>query len=146
MADKLLYNLPTLTKGTYQRWKFDMKAALESIEVLEIVDGTTSCPTLLADNSNASAVSTWKKGDAKARLIISSSLDADHHAAIRFCSTSKQMWETIISLREQNTETNKYITNQEFHQYRFDQGMTVSSYFSGLSIIKQNLEYRRDNY
>jgi len=50
------------------------------------------------------------------------------------------MWETIISLREQNTETNKYITNQEFYQYRFDQGMTVSSYFSGLSIIKQNLK------
>lgn len=141
----MLYNLPTLTKETYQRWKFDMKAALESIEVLNIVDGSTLCPVLLADNSNANAVSTWKKGDAKARLIISSSLDTDHHAAIRFCSNSKQMWDTIISLREQNTETNKYLANQEFHQYRFDQGMTVSSYFSGMAIIKQNIESIGEN-
>lgn len=140
MADKMLYNLSTLTKETYQRWKFDMKAALESIEVLNIVDGSTICPALLPDNSNANTVSTWKKSDAKARLIISSSLDTDHHAAIRFCLTSKQMWDTIISLREQNTETNKHLANQEFHQYRFDQSMTVSNYFSGLSIIKQNLE------
>lgn len=50
------------------------------------------------------------------------------------------MWDTIVSLREQNTETNKYLVNQEFHQYRFDSSMTVSSYFSGLLIIKQKLE------
>ncbi|XP_029154833.1 uncharacterized protein LOC114927924, partial [Nylanderia fulva] len=53
MADKMLYNLPTLTKENYQRWKFDIKAALESIEVLDIVDGSTICPALLPDNSNA---------------------------------------------------------------------------------------------
>lgn len=136
----MLYNLPTLTKENYQRWKFDIRAALESIEVFEIVDGSSVCPVLLADNSNANAVSVWKKSDARARLIISSSLDADHHAAIRACLTSKQMWDTIVSLREQNTETNKYLANQEFHQYCFDSSMTVSSYFSGLLIIKQNLE------
>lgn len=140
MAEKMLFNLPTLTKENYQRWKFDMQAALESIEVLGIVDGSEKCPTLLADSSNVIAVNTWKKADAKAHLIISSSLDVDHHAAIRSCSTSKQMWNTIITLREQNTVSNKYLANQEFHQYRFDSSMTVSSYFSGLLIIKQKLE------
>lgn len=105
----MLFNLPTLTKDTYQRWKFDMRAALESIEVLEIVDGSVVCPALQADNLNIDVVNAWKKSDAKARLIISSSLDTDHHAAIRSCLTSKQIWDTIVSLREQNTETNKYL-------------------------------------
>lgn len=137
MADKMMFNLPTLTKENYQR--FDMRAALESIEVLKIIDGSNVCP-VLADNSNADTVNAWKKNNAKTRLIISSSLDADHHAAIRSSITSRQMWNTIGSLREQNTETNKYLANQEFHQYCFDSNMTVSSYFSGLLIIKQNLE------
>lgn len=52
MADKMLFNLPTLTKETYQRWKFDMRAALESIEVLDIIDGSEVCPVQQADNSN----------------------------------------------------------------------------------------------
>lgn len=46
MVDKMLFNLPTLTKESYQRWKFDIRAALESIEVLEIVNGSEVCPIL----------------------------------------------------------------------------------------------------
>lgn len=136
----MLYNLPTLTVESYQRWKFDVQAALESTDLLGYVDGSLISPVLKADNSNAAAVTEWKKQDARARLVISSSLDEEHHAAIRGSASAAEMWNTIKTLREQSSQTNKYLAQQEFHQYKYTPGMSISAYFSGLSIIRQKLE------
>ena len=125
-----------LTSNNYQRWKFEVSAILESKEVLDVVNGTLKLP----DDTKVLEVKDWKKKDALARTILSKSLDDDHHNFIRSCLTSKDMWSTIVSLKEQATVSTKLLANQEFHSFKWESGMSVSSFLSQLNVIAGKLE------
>ena len=73
--------LPKLTASGYQRWEFDMAAILESKGLLERVNGLVVKPELIAQN--AEMVKKWTMEDAKARSLISMTLDDEHHFFIR---------------------------------------------------------------
>lgn len=72
MADKILFNLPILTKENCRRWKFQMRAALKSIKIRNHrwIQLSAVYPVFLNDNSNVNAVNAWKKCDFKTCLII----------------------------------------------------------------------------
>ncbi len=84
MEDRV--NIPMLSPDNYQRWKFDISAILEYKELLDIVQGSAVKPEGVA------ALKIWKKGDARAKMIISSGLDEETHATIRNCKTSADVW------------------------------------------------------
>ena len=125
-----------LNGGNYQRWKFELMAVLESKECLDIVLGNETKPV----PTETTALRSWKKNDALARSIISKSLDDDHHSFIRSCTSSHEMWTSLVVIKEATTSSNKLLTSQEFHAYRRESGMTVSSFLSGLNVIVQKLE------
>lgn len=126
-----------LKANNFSRWKFEMTCLLESKEVMEIVDGSSTLPT---ERDNEAAIKEWKKGDALAKTIISKSLDNQHHAYIRSCTTSKEMWDTIKNLKEQKSSTNILIATQEFHAYQWEPHHDVSAFMSGLFSLNQTLE------
>ena len=56
------------------------------------------------------------------------------------CDTAQQMYETITSLKEQATDTNKILASCEFMNYKFRGGQSVSEYVAGLNIIVSKLK------
>ena len=130
--------LPRLTVSSYQRWKFDMVAVLESRGLLEYVNGQSVKPELTT--LNADAARKWTMEDAKARSLISVSLDDEHHTLIRSCNTSKEIWDCLINYREQSSATNKFLCHQQFYELRFKPEDTISSYLSELSLSVKRLK------
>lgn len=113
-----------LSSSNYQRWSFEMQAILESKDCLEIVNGDETIPDQTTDPAEYKS---WKKRDATARMVISKSLDDQHHTFIRDCKTSKEMWERIQSVKDQSNVSNKLLINQDFHSYRWESGSSVAS-------------------
>lgn len=113
-----------------------MKAVLASKEVLEVVLGTSTKPAA----TETEKLKAWKKADATAMMILSESLDDEHHSFIRSCASSKEMWTTITGIKEQATVSTKLLVSQEFHGYRYEPGMTMSTFLAGLNVIIGKME------
>jgi len=131
------FRLPSLTKDTYQRWKYEVRSCLKSIGATGHVDGTIKCPTGLGSEKDAEL---WMKIDGKAQRVITCALSDDDHAAIRDCDTSRDVWLKIQSIYETKSNENKYLLNQEFHRMRFGNDQSVTSYCAQLAIIRQKLK------
>lgn len=136
MADSEKHLLQ-LNGTNYQRWRFEIEAVLESREVMDVVLGNDKKPT---DPNKKDELKTWRKQDAVARTLLSKSMDDEHHAFIRSCKSAAEIWSTITNLKEQATESTKLLVSQEFHGYRWEPGMSVSSFLSGLSVINGKME------
>lgn len=116
-----------------------MECLLTSKEVMDVVDGTENRPTE-ETGVVGEDVKSWKKKDALAMMLISRSLDNQHHAYVRSCKTSNEMWKTILNLKEQMTSTNILIATQEYHSYSWKAHHDVASFISGLLSLTQTME------
>ena len=123
-----------LTSTNYQRWKYEIQAILESKEVQDIVDGTEAKPT------DPSKLKVWRKGDATARMVLSRSLDEEHHSFIRACKTSAEIWTTLVTIKERTNSSTKLIASQDFAALRFDPGTTVGSFLAACNAIIGKME------
>ena len=93
-----------------------LKPFLGSKEVLDVTLGTEPLPTDL------SKLPAWRKKDSTAMAILSKALDDEHHNFIRACTSAKEMWTTIVALKEQATQSTKLLAQQEFHAFKWDTG------------------------
>lgn len=84
-VDRTSIALATLTKSNYQRWKFDVKLVLESLELVNIVLGIEKKPNSAEDDKK------WRKLDAGARRVLSSEFDDQLHVTIRSWSTAYEI-------------------------------------------------------
>jgi hypothetical protein len=78
--------------------------------------------------------------DAKAREVISYSLDDRHHSMIRDCMTSHAMMSTLVQLYEQKTETSLLYVQQEFHALRWRKGINALGFISEVRSLSNRLE------
>lgn len=126
-------HVATLSSSSFQRWKYEISAVLESKDLLDIVLGIDIKPAEGDDK-----IKQWRMKDASARSIISVTLDEEHHAIIRASGSASDMWSVLMKYRESSTVNNKYLSAQAFHELKFLPEMTVSAYLSEISsIIKQ---------
>ena len=123
-----------LSSTNYQRWKYEVQAILESKEVMDIVDGTEARPT------DPNKLKAWRKGDATARMVLSRSLDEEHHSFIRACKTSAEIWTTLVTIKERTNSSTKLIASQDFAALRFDPGTTVGSFLAAFNAIVGKME------
>lgn len=131
------FKLPSLTKDSYQRWKYEVRSCLKNIGATGYVDGTVRCST---ESGNERDIETWMKTDGKALRVLTCALSDDDHAAIRDCDNSRDVWLKIQSIYETKTNENKYLLNQEFHRMRFNDGQSIASYCAQLAVIRQKLK------
>ncbi|KMQ87248.1 copia protein [Lasius niger] len=75
--------------------------------------------------ANAAARKEWLKENAKAMLLISTSIEDSQLESLLTCATAKAMWDTLSNIYEQKTETNKLILTQKFHEYRMSSSDSV---------------------
>lgn len=94
---------PQLTTSTFARWQFQIKNVLEAEGVLDIVEGFEKQPVvkLLPSETGYQAeidgYNRWRKRDARARAIISSSLDDMNDGYVRGSRSSSDV---LIGIHE----------------------------------------------
>lgn len=126
--------VPILTEQTFPRWKNQLRNVLKADGLLGYADGTTARPV------DAGELATWKKMDAKARAIISSSLDDLHESFVRGCSTSKQMLAKLKDMYERSSASKKYVAWQELFDLKWPDEMQAASFIASVNIMSMTLE------
>jgi len=129
-----------LKGDNYHRWKFELEASLDAKDCLDIVNGTEKKTVLNLTGSNKDAVRDWERRDAKARHLISKSLDDEHHTYVRGCTSSMAMMEAIKSVMEQQSETHVIMATEEWHAYQWTAGQNVTTFLAGLNVLTQRLK------
>lgn len=129
----------------YQRWKYDTTVMLQTRDLLRIASGDEKLPDPLStkDKKDGSKVKQYQDGvaawtikDARAREILVRSLDERHHDMIRSCATALGILKTLRTLYEQQSATNLYQVQSQYHDLQWTRDMNA------LEFISQNKEWR----
>ena len=96
----------------------------------KLIDGTVTL-----ENNPAQ----FPQADAKAKTAIGFSLNEEHLAMVVHCQTSKEMWDTIVATKERHSETNMMLAQCEWHDYKFQSGLSCSEYMGGLNLLKMKI-------
>lgn len=127
-------SVPILTDHSFSRWKGQVKNVLEADDLYTIVDGSEPMPAGGADQN------AWKKRDAKARAIISSSLDDLHDSFVRGCATSKDMMDKLVAMYETTSAGRKYTAWQELFDTKWDEDMPAATFLAKINAVSHKLE------
>ena len=131
----------SLTQHNYSRWQFEMELAFELMDCLLIVKGIEKIPVAGTGGKTETDVKAWRKLDARARLLISRTLnDEDWMMYVCGTKTSAEMWTTINVMREKKLEMDKVLANEAFYSYKWEKGHNITSFISGLKMITDNLK------
>ena len=129
-------SVPILTEHSFSRWKGQVRNVLEADELFGIVDGSEVMPAA----AQIEARKAWKKKDAKARAILSSSLDDLHDSFVRGCGTSKDMMDKLVQMYERTSAGRKYTAWQELFDMTWDEDVPAASFLARINAISHKLE------
>ncbi|XP_068994259.1 uncharacterized protein [Neodiprion pinetum] len=112
-----------------------MSAVFDAAGVDDIVNGTR----LIAAGAAAPDQTAWKKGNAKAMVLISTSVERAQLQPLVTCTTAKQMWDALCAIYEQKSASNKLYLTQKFHEYRWASGDTMVQHVAKVKNLAQQL-------
>lgn len=119
----------------FQYWKFQITSALVANDLLGYVDGTKARPNNLTNDEGT----TWTRQDAKAKYLLSASIEPEQMESLLVCTTSKEMWDTLLVIHEQRSESHKLLMSQRFHEYRMDSNDTVVQHIAKVQNLARQL-------
>jgi len=113
MAEEIsVRNIGKLNGKNFQ-WKFQVTSALQAYGIFEVVTGRK----VRSANLETVEGKNWIKEDAKAKFVLSSSIEEEQMSCLITCETSNEM--------EQRSANNKLILTQRFHEYRMNPSDSV---------------------
>ncbi|UYV79406.1 hypothetical protein LAZ67_17002496, partial [Cordylochernes scorpioides] len=136
---KMTTELPQIQKfngDNFHLWKFQMKIILEAKDLLSITDGSEVKPEI----EDIAKFSEWKKKDAKSKMLITTALEFKYLQQIVNCQTSAEMWKKLSTIYELKSETNKYLLQQRFFEYKMNPNDNIASHISKVEIQAQQLK------
>jgi len=111
--------------NNYRLWKYQLLNLLEAHGLLDVADGTTARPTTEMDK-----ILVWRQTNAKAKAVITNSLDYTQLEFVVELETAKQMLDKLDALHDTKTEANKVSFLQEFYALRMSPQETVTQFIS----------------
>lgn len=111
--------------NNYRLWKCQLLNLLEAHGFLDVADGTTVRPAADADKILA-----WRQINAKAKAVITNSLDYAQLEFVVELKTAKQMLDKLDALHSTKTEASKVSLLQEFYALRMSSQETVMQFIS----------------
>lgn len=125
-------------------WKFQIKIILKSIKAFEIVEGKKLRPSgSTADNIKEREK--WDDLDMRAQRIIVTTVSQQTLLHLVNCSMSKDMWEKLLSVFEQKSETSVHFLQQKFFNAAIEPDQNIITFISHLEEIVQELKDRGEN-
>jgi hypothetical protein len=119
----------------YHIWKFEITVLFKACDVYEIVSGDIKIETKIKDEDKKE----WMKKDAVAQKLIIQSIDKKHVIQILNCSNSKEMFDKICSLYDGNEERNKCGTLQDFFNFSYKEGQSMTQFLADVESIAHRL-------
>jgi len=129
-----LKNAAKFDGTNFQAWKFQMRAILMANDILGIVEEFETKPE---DQAQKKA---WIQRDAKAMVILSSSMDTSQLDYLIICESSAEMWRKLRSIHEQQSESNKLLLMTSFHEYRMATGDSVTQHIAKVENMARQLK------
>ncbi|UYV65398.1 hypothetical protein LAZ67_3004234 [Cordylochernes scorpioides] len=120
----------------FHLWKFQMKIILEAKDLLRITDGSEVKPEI----EDIAKFSEWKKKDAKSKMLITTALEFKYLQQIVNCQTSAEMWKKLSTIYELKSETNKYLLQQRFFEYKMNPNDNIASHISKVETQAQQMK------
>ncbi|UYV65259.1 hypothetical protein LAZ67_3003730 [Cordylochernes scorpioides] len=131
--------LPQIQKfngDNFHLWKFQMKIILEAKDLLSITDGSEVKPEI----EDIAKFSNWKKKDAKSKMLITTALEFKYLQQIVNCQTSAEMWKKLSTIYELKSETNKYLLQQRFFEYKMNPNDNIATHISKVETLAQQMK------
>ncbi|UYV60408.1 hypothetical protein LAZ67_1001058 [Cordylochernes scorpioides] len=113
-----------------------MKIILEAKDLLSITDGSEVKPEI----EDIAKLSEWKKKDAKSKMLITTALEFKYLQPIVNCQTSAGMWKKLSTIYELKSETNKYLLQQRFFEYKMNPNDNIASHISKVETQAQQMK------
>lgn len=133
-------DLRSITKfngSNFQTWKFQMKSLFIVNGLTSIVDG--SCERT-SSNQNE-----WDKYNAKAMVIISSTVESSQLEYLLTCETANNMWKRLSAIYEQKSESNKLLLMTKFHDYKMAQNDSIAQHVAKIENTARQLKDLGEN-
>ncbi|XP_050908720.1 uncharacterized protein LOC127122424 [Lathyrus oleraceus] len=132
-------NKPPLFSGQYfDFWKIRMKAHLEAqgSDIWEAVQNGSFVPTTVVNGaSSTKPQGSWDDDDKKRVLydkkainILQSALEMDEFSRVSTCTTTKEIWDTLVETHKGTTEVKRSRLNmlsQEYELFRMQPGESI---------------------
>ncbi|UYV74915.1 hypothetical protein LAZ67_12001794 [Cordylochernes scorpioides] len=138
-AWKMTTELPQIQKfngDNFHLWKFQMKIILEAKDLLSITDGSEVKPEI----EDIAKFSNWKKKDAKSKMLITTALEFKYLQQIVNCQTSAEMWKKLSTIYVLKSETNKYLLQQRFFEYKMNPNDNIATHISKVETLAQQMK------
>ncbi|UYV62920.1 hypothetical protein LAZ67_2002452 [Cordylochernes scorpioides] len=120
----------------FHLWKFQMEIILEAKDLLSITDDSEVKPEI----EDIAKFSEWKKKDAKSKMLITTALEFKYLQQIVNCQTSAEMWKKLSTIYELKSETNKYLLQQRFFEYKMNPNDNIASHISKVETQAQQMK------
>lgn len=144
--DSIKTSIPLL-KGeeNFSVWCFQVKLALSSNGIFEVVNGTKPRPAETrasgsGDSTFEAALESWKKLDMKGQQIIGMSIIPNLVKHIMHLKTSKEMWDKLHVVFQQKSEMSVHMLLQKFFNYSKEPGDSMADHVAKLEDIKHRLK------
>ncbi|CAI6373402.1 unnamed protein product [Macrosiphum euphorbiae] len=121
---------------------------MNAAEIFDVVTGKSKKPILAkignetedeARKRHSVDFSIWKRAD-KAQKWIVTSLDEQPLQYIMNCVTASGMWNKLLSVYEQMSDTNITIVQQKFYRYTMDPKDNIAGHISKLENLSRQLK------
>lgn len=136
------------TAAQWSRWKFQVRVALNALEVLNVVTGAEPEPVEIKAAGETDAqtrarhlgeLKKWQRLDAKAQQIIVSALGQQPLIHVMRFEKAAEMWAKLLSVYEQKSETSIHMLQQRFFGATMEPSEDIAGYISKLEDIAQQL-------
>lgn len=158
-SEKIDFKLPLLTAGTFPRWKYDMKIVLQVRGLWEIATGTELPPDRpMKGRANkkeeeaaveqeykeklekwSEETGKWMKKDAKAREVITRSLDECHHQMIRSADRAFEMMALFTRMYEHASSHNVFAASQRFTECKWKEGTSIMVFIAEVKSLAASM-------
>ncbi|XP_023247713.1 uncharacterized protein LOC111643756 [Copidosoma floridanum] len=120
----------------FRLWKFQ----LQNLFVANGIDGVVTGDRVKPEDLTTADGKAWVKEDAKAKFVMSSTMDQEQIDHVLTCTTAKEMWDRLVTIHEQNSATHKLLLIQRFHEYRMDSGDSVAAHVTKVTNMARQLK------
>lgn len=139
-ADKEILGVDLLKEESdWPLWKFEVRIALKSTKVFEVVNNTELKPVGESE-ATQKLIKAWEEKDTKAQRIIMSTISKKSKRHLVNCISSNEMWSKLHSVYEQKSETGVHFLQQKFFSFEKSVEDDIVTYISKLEEIAQQLK------
>ncbi|KAK9703039.1 hypothetical protein QE152_g29565 [Popillia japonica] len=99
----------------------------------DLVNGKTNFPAQVSEQK------AWNEDNAKAMLLISTSMEFSQLQTVVACKKAAEMWDRLKTIHEQRSSVNKITLKQQFFSYKMSSTDSISQHISKIESLAQAL-------